>query len=165
MGVTIEKLHDRHRAAIRLRVLGKNNEYIAEELGIKKRTLVTWWSMPIFKAAIAEQMEKVDSEFALRLAENAMVGLDTLKEMAMEDHTGGLDAETRLEIVREMLDRNPWTRKPDQGRGGLNMNFNFETMSDEELRNKAREMLQNAAALEGEATEQPGLGPSANGGG
>lgn len=154
MAPTIEKLHDRHRAAIRLRVLGKNNDYIAEELGIKKRTLVTWWSMPIFKAAIAEQMEKVDTEFALRLAENAMVGLDTLKEMAMTDHTGGLDAETRLAIVQEMLDRNPWTRKPDQNRNGLSMNFNFETMSDDELRAKAREMLKDAAALEGKAVDR-----------
>lgn len=147
----LQKLEPRHRAAVRLKILGKRNDFIAEELGVQKRTLEVWFSDPIIKAELAEQLERVDLLFAERLVSSSMLGLDKLEELLQLQVNGTIDAETMLAIIRESLDRNPVTSKA--ARGGGSIHFNFGNMTDDELKDKARELV-GAAIPAGPGTRE-----------
>lgn len=145
----LKKLEPKHLAAIRLRIVGKSNEFIAEELGVKERTLHEWWSMEIVKDEIDRQMETVEKEFATRLTAGAFHGLEAL-ERIISNPPEGISDDIYLKMLEMMLDRNPFTN-PEYGNKGGNggipggMVFNFNNLTNEQLREKAREIVEGKA--------------------
>lgn len=143
MARSLAKLEPRHLAAIRLRIMGKDNDFICEQLNVKHRTLHDWFSQQIVKDQMAEMLDEVQSEFAAQIASGSFVALEGLVQMIQSPTAGGVDADQKLAAIREYLDRNPATAKAS-GSGQMppgSINFNFSNMSDAELKAKAKEIV------------------------
>lgn len=110
----LEKLDARHKAACRLRLAGKDNDFISAELNVSKRTLMVWFSDDLVKEYLQDLAENVEQEFAVQLASAGMQAVGALTEMLQLDTLsveGALPAETKLEIARELMDRLPATAR------------------------------------------------------
>jgi hypothetical protein len=146
------ELKPNHLAAIRFRIEGKDNDFIAKELGVKKRTLYYWWSDPKIKEELDRQMSQVTSLFVEKMATLGLASLTALEDMVREDHTGPISPETRLEIIQAVLDRIPVTSKSKdlQEAPGSSVNVNvFSEMSDGQLLQQAKMLARNV--VDGEA--------------
>lgn len=143
----LKALQPRHLAAIRLRVAGRNNEFIAEQLGIQETTLHQWFSDSMVLQALETFQTDVNEKLAEKLADNALSGLDVLADLAKRDTMSGpISVEQKMQIAREMLDRNPITNPELQRTGSVSFNrFDFSGLSDDELKKKAIELLRTEA--------------------
>lgn len=151
MAEALQKLHPRHYAAIRLRIEGRPNSYICEQIGCKERVLHLWFSDPLVKAELARQMERVQEMFAERLVASAMSGLNAMEELlATPLRDPDVEYEVKLRAVESVLDRNPFTARP-AGQQGSPVNVYVGSLTDDQLRAKARELAQSIA---GEAEEE-----------
>lgn len=84
-GSTIQHLtalNLQHKAAARLKVEGKRNAYIAEELGVAVRTLHVWFSDDLMKAEIERLSERIDDIFTHTLATLGLRALNELSDFA-----------------------------------------------------------------------------------
>lgn len=177
MAKPLAKLDYRHKAACRLRVGGKNNDEIARELGVQKRTLVTWFSDPLVKDYISDLAAAVETEFAVELATSGMKALDKLTDMLdTPDRDGDMSHAMKLQIATELLDRVPALARVEsraaialasqrQGGGGNQTMNVFANMSNEELTRFLnggwREMVENGNAPGASGgTGRPGLPPA-----
>ena len=88
-----------------MRIDGNSPEEIARELEVEKRTVYLWFSDPLIKVELASQVDRVNELFAERLAGVALKALDALCVMAELPVRGELTPETKLKILRELLDR------------------------------------------------------------
>jgi hypothetical protein len=138
----LQELSPKHKAACRLRIEGKNNEYIAKEIGTTKRTLVQWWGDDQVKDYLQKLAENVEQEFAIQLARAGMKSIAALTEILDLDVNpgdNGVSPHTKLEVARELMDRLPGTaRIGDRNRGnqgggeGTQVNV-FQNMTPEQL--------------------------------
>lgn len=86
-GSRLKALNTLHLAACRMRVEGRNNAYIAEELGVQVRTLHVWFSDPLVKAEIKRLIGRIDDVFVERKATAGLRALDELSDFASADAT------------------------------------------------------------------------------
>lgn len=143
-----------------MRVEGRNNREIAEQLDVKIETLYEWFSDEKIKAEIDRLGAEIDSVFAQRMAELALVGISELTAAAAMPMTEqALTPHQKLEFLREALDRTPATAKVGaEGGGGPSVN-NFilpPGMTTEQLVQRGRQLLGKAGAL-----DHPVVGSSA----
>lgn len=54
----LRELQPRHHAAIRMRIEGRSTEHTSRALAVRPRTLYIWFSDPLVKQALAEQLER-----------------------------------------------------------------------------------------------------------
>jgi hypothetical protein len=88
------KLNTQHKAAARLRVEGRTNEQIAEDLGVAIRTLHVWFSDDLVKQEIRRLLERVEDVFVER---KATAGLRALEELS---RFSGKEAGKQLAVCR-----------------------------------------------------------------
>lgn len=75
----LAKLNTQHQAAARLRVEGKTNTQICEDLGVAMRTLHVWFSDERMKAEIKRLTDRIEDVFVER---KATAGLRALEELS-----------------------------------------------------------------------------------
>lgn len=126
----LTKLSPRHLAAIRLRIEGRDNAFIAEQLGVSNRTLHLWFSDPMIKEEMKRQLDAVHERFAESMANAAFRGINALVGMIEKPAaTPDISDSMRLEAVRELLDRHAETAriadKVGAGSGGGAGQVNF----------------------------------------
>lgn len=154
-------LKEVHRAACRLRVEGKDNDFIAKELGVKKRTLYVWFSDPKIKKEITRLLETIDQIFTEKMAMLGNVAIDALAEIIAEGHDGKVSVGQRLNAIEQAMDRvSETTARIPEDKPGPNTNVNigmFSEMTDQQLVAQARQLapdvLKEAETLEGTAVE------------
>ena len=111
----LSELKPQHHAAVRLRVEGRSTEEICEQLAVEKRTVYIWFSDPLVKAALTDQVDRVNELFAERLAAASVQAIEELISMAREPIHGHLTPDMKLKVLREILDRaQPARQEPDR---------------------------------------------------
>jgi hypothetical protein len=113
----LEKLSPQHYRAIRMRIAGHSNAEIIADLGIRERTLWLWWSDPMVKAEIDQQIDGINRIFMERMAGIGLAAMEALREMIAEEHNRRLSPGQRLDAVREAMDRIPSLQKPTPTQG------------------------------------------------
>jgi hypothetical protein len=131
----LDELGSQHHAAIRMRLEGASTEEICECLEVEKRTVYIWFGDPLVKAELKRQLERINELFAERLASGAVSALEELKRMAEMPVQGQLTPDTKLKVLKELLDRATAQRRLPEGESI------FSEMSDHELVEKARRMI------------------------
>lgn len=105
----LKHLEPRHKAACRMRIEGKDNDYISAALNISKRTLVCWWCDDLVLDYLDTLAQNVEREFAVQLATAGMVAVQELTSILQSE----VDPEERitysgkLAVARELMDRTP----------------------------------------------------------
>lgn len=146
----LQKLEPRHYQAIRSRIEGRTNREIAQELQVRVQTVERWFSSPVVKDALQEQLARINEIFASRMATIGVRALDKLLEMVEEPHQGDITPSMKLEILSMALQYSI-PRQPDNGNGsgpavGVNIN-NFGSLTDEQLIARAKQL--SAQVIEG----------------
>jgi AcrR family transcriptional regulator len=101
----LHELGPQHYTAIRMRLDGASTDEICETLDVEKRTVYIWFSDPLVKAELSRQLARINEIFVEKLASTATTAIDQLKEMVEMPVQGPLTPETKLKVVREILDR------------------------------------------------------------
>jgi hypothetical protein len=70
------ELQPRHHAAIRMCIEGRSTEQISRALEVKPRTLYIWFSDPLVKRELAEQLQRFNEIFAERYAAVCLAAID-----------------------------------------------------------------------------------------
>lgn len=112
MAAGLQKLAPHHHVAIRMRIAGESHAAIEARLGVKRRTLYLWFGDPLVKVEIEAQMRNIREMFVEKLVETGLIALDetqTLLRYPVID--GPIDFKTKLEVIRDVLDRNVHTAK------------------------------------------------------
>ena len=138
----LSELQPQHHAAIRLRVEGRSTEEICEQLGVEKRTVYLWFSDPLIKAALADQVARVNELFAERLAAASVRAIEELIFMARQPTLGPLTPDVKLKVLREILDRAAPAQQPRH----VVTEGSFARLSDEELFAQARRLASGLVA-------------------
>lgn len=118
-----------------MRIEGASTTGICDELDVEKRTVYLWFSDPLVKAELANQVDRINELFAERLAGVALKALDALCEMAELPVQGELAPETKLKVLREVLDRAQATKLANQATKEMLRN-----LSDQQLIGLARSL-------------------------
>jgi AcrR family transcriptional regulator len=105
----LQELQPRHHAAIRMRIEGRSTEQISRALEVKPRTLYIWFSDPLVKQALAEQLERFNEIFAERYAAACLAAIDAAVRVVNQPVKTPPTEEMRLEYVKLLLDRHPAT--------------------------------------------------------
>jgi hypothetical protein len=117
-----------------MRIAGASGQQISEELGVKRRTVYLWFSDPLVKGELESQLEDISALLCEKLVANAMRALDAIEELLRKPVPDTIDVETKLSVIREILDRNPWTAKNGSNvRAGAETTNKDARLSDEEL--------------------------------
>ena len=90
-----------------MRLDGRSTDQITETVGIRRRTLYIWFSDPLVKAELTRQLVNVNQLFAEKCAAASLAGIDALMELVRQEPEGPISHETRLEVVRVLLDLHP----------------------------------------------------------
>jgi hypothetical protein len=101
----LQELGPHHNTAIRMRLEGLTTEKICETLEVQPRTVYLWFSDPLIKAELARRQARINEVFAERLASAAAEAIGQLREMLELPVQGPLTPETKLKVIREILDR------------------------------------------------------------
>lgn len=135
----LTKLNQKHKAAARLKIEGRSNEFIAEQVDIKPETLIRWFSDELLKNYIDDLSAQVEINFAEKMATVGATALDQLLEMVQKPAADtDISDFTRLEVIREILDRLPQTaRNTERGKqppsGETNNTLVFANMPNDQL--------------------------------
>lgn len=112
MAAGLQKLAPHHHVAIRMRIAGESHAAIEARLGVKRRTLYLWFGDPLVKDEIEAQMRNVRQIFVEKLVETGLVALDETQALMRHPVVDGpIDFGTKLEVIREVLDRNVYTAR------------------------------------------------------
>jgi AcrR family transcriptional regulator len=129
-----------------MRVAGASSEAIAQSLGVTRRTVYLWFSDPLVKEQIEVRTRDVAGLIAEKLAENALAGLDLLRQFAEEQVEAPVTPALKLAAIRDLLDRHPVTSgeitmsSPDELKLEQ-MRRQFAELSDEDLMAYARQLV------------------------
>lgn len=138
----LKALEPRHKAACRLRLQGKDNDFIAKELNVRKPTLYFWFSDPLVKEYLDDLAQNIEVEFAVEMARAGMVAIQELTgEVQKPSDQTTITTSQRVNVAREILDRLPSTARiadrPQVGGGGGDGDTNytaiFANMDDQDL--------------------------------
>jgi hypothetical protein len=141
-----------------MRIEGRSNDYIAEQLDVKKRTVVFWWMDDKVQAEIDRLMQDVENKFVERLATLGMVALDQQEQILKEPHRGDITPGMKLQIVESVLDRISATSRTKDlveanGKNGdVNVNI-MQDMTDGQLLQQARALA--SRIVDSDAEELP----------
>lgn len=165
MGKPLQSLHERHLVACRLKVEGRSASEIAAELGVKREQVYQWMCDPLVKQEISRLRADIHNLFVERMSDLGMRALAKMEELAdleLEEGTR-LTVSQRLEILQDILDRHPATRKAQPGQAGgsatINLNQYGEPppdMTDAELIEMAKSTAAELPAIEGTARDGNG---------
>jgi AcrR family transcriptional regulator len=111
MAKQLKELGPQHHAAIRLRAGGASPEEIAEELGVERQTVYVWFSDPLVKCTLDEQIRLINERFAEQLAAAANRALPELLDVAMKPAQGAPTFDVKLKALLAILDRCPPTAR------------------------------------------------------
>lgn len=112
MAAGLQKLAPHHHVAIRMRIAGESHAAIEARLGVKRRTLYLWFGDPLVKDEIEAQMRNIRQVFVEKLVETGLIALDETQGLLRQPIVDApLDARTKLEVIREVLDRNIYTAR------------------------------------------------------
>lgn len=154
----LQKLSDLHYAAMRMRIEGMRSSDIARELNVVPRTVHLWFSDPLVKAELERQRGRVFEVFADKLTDIGLRAMNELERLAERDIDGDvpMTINQKLDVLREILDRNPLTAKQN-GEGGAGFPARGiggppggppDGVSDAELIRMARETADGLPVLE-----------------
>ncbi len=91
-----------------MRIEGKKNDYIAEALGMSKRTLVCWWCDELIVDYLHTLAQNVEREFAVQLATAGLTAVNELSRiLQLGDAEEAPSFHQKLEIARDLMDRTP----------------------------------------------------------
>jgi hypothetical protein len=116
-----------------MKIAGASGQVISEELGVERRTVYLWFSDPLVKREMDSQLRDISALLTERLVANAMRALDAIGDLLRQEVSGPVDAPTMLEVIREVLDRNPWTAKRDHGATPTGPARRYADLTDQEL--------------------------------
>ncbi len=122
MSRKLKRLSDHHHAAIRMKVEGLPASEIAQRMDTSVQQVYLWFSDPMVKEEIERVRGRIFDLFAERMVDITMRAfhqLEKLADLEVEDST--VSVEQKLEILREILDRNPMTQKPVPERAGASL--------------------------------------------
>lgn len=140
MATPLKNLRDHHYAAIRMKIEGFSGREIAQALNTTVRQVYLWFGDPLVKAELEAQRIRIFDRFAERITDLSMRALQKLEQLAdldLDDST--VSVEQKLEILREILDRNPVTAKRSNS-GGYSADAPPPSLSDEELIERFRQV-------------------------
>lgn len=133
----LKSLNQQHKAAARMKVEGKSQDYIHEQLGVTKRTLSKWFSDDLMKSYIGDLEQAVEANFADKLATAGMSALQSLVELVEKPDTDStISANQKMLVAAEILDRLPETsrvRERQQAPGAGNQTLIFANKSNDEI--------------------------------
>jgi hypothetical protein len=140
MAKHLKELGPQHHAAIRLRAGGASPEEIAEELDVQLETVYVWFSDPLVKVTLDEQIRLISERFAERLATAANHALTELEEVAMKPAQGAPTFDVKLRALVAILDRCPATARAP-GQVAPPKRSPFADMSTEEIKERLANLL------------------------
>jgi len=159
MSTKLKSLSDRHYTAIRMKIEGYTATEMAEVLGTSNKQIYLWFSDPLVKDELLKQRARIFDMFAERLTDLTMRAFHRLEEMAdMPLQSSPLSTDQKLEIIREILDRNPMTQKQAQGALPTRTPPVPEGITDQELIDQFRAVAASlpAGVIDGNATSVNG---------
>jgi AcrR family transcriptional regulator len=87
-----------------MRLSGASTDEICKRLGVETRTVYIWFSDPLVKAALAEQVRRVNESFAEQLAAASVKALGELLDFALQPATGPPTPELNFKMLREIVE-------------------------------------------------------------
>ncbi len=97
-----------------MRIEGRSTEQISRALAVKPRTLYIWFSDPLVKQELAQQLERFNEVFAEKYAAACLAAIDAAIRIVSQPVKTPPTEEMRLEYVKLLLDR-PGTTAPLSG--------------------------------------------------
>lgn len=138
MTASLTKLNEKHKAACRLKIEGKSNAFISEQIGVKDETLVRWFSQDLVKNYMEDLAEAVEINFVEKLATVGAEAIDQLLELIKKpDRDSDISAQTKMDAIAMVLDRIPQTALNEQRQaappGETNNNLIFANLDNNSL--------------------------------
>lgn len=140
MAVKPTKLNAKHKAAVRLKIEGRSNAFICDQIGVADKTLRVWFSTDIVKKYMEDLADAVEVNFTEKLGTVGAEAIDQLLELIKKpDRDSDISAHTKMDAIAMVLDRIPQTatnqdrRQIAGGGGDTNNALVFANMTNESL--------------------------------